>query len=74
MGSSLRNFFQPPVTVSLLGTNDLLSTLYSNIFNLYYSLNVRGWAILYNKARMMSEADVAMVSLEDHTWQSNSTC
>jgi hypothetical protein len=39
--SSLCSFLQPPVTSSLFGPNILLSTLFSNTFNLCSSLNVR---------------------------------
>jgi hypothetical protein len=42
--SSLGNFLQPPVTSYLLGTNILLSTLFSNIINLCSSLGVRDQA------------------------------
>jgi hypothetical protein len=38
--SSLCNFLQPPVTSSLSGPNDLLSTLFSNTLNLWSSLYV----------------------------------
>jgi hypothetical protein len=34
--SSLRNFLNPPVTSSLLGSNILLSSLFSNILSLYF--------------------------------------
>jgi hypothetical protein len=37
----IKQFLQPPVTLSVLGPNILLSTLFSNILNLCYSLNVR---------------------------------
>jgi hypothetical protein len=40
--SSLCNILQSPVTSSFLGPNILLSTLLSNIFNLYCFLCVRG--------------------------------
>jgi hypothetical protein len=39
--SSLWDFLQPPVTLSLLGPNILLSTLFSNTPNLCSSLSVR---------------------------------
>jgi hypothetical protein len=39
--SSLCSFCQTPVTLSLLGQNILLSTLFSNTLNLCSSLNVR---------------------------------
>jgi hypothetical protein len=39
--SSLWSFLQPPVTLSLLRTNNLLSTLFSNTLSLCFSLNVR---------------------------------
>jgi hypothetical protein len=38
---SLCSFLQHPVTFSLLGSNILLSTLFSNNLNLRSSLNVR---------------------------------
>jgi hypothetical protein len=40
-GSSLSSFLQPPVASCLLGPNILLSPLFLNTLNLYYSLNVR---------------------------------
>jgi hypothetical protein len=39
--SSLCSFLQSPITSSLLGPNILLSTLFSNAFNLCSSVNVR---------------------------------
>jgi hypothetical protein len=39
--SSVCSFLQPPVTSSLLGSNILLSTLFSNTLNLCSSLNVK---------------------------------
>jgi hypothetical protein len=39
--SSLCSFLQPPVTSSLIGSNILLSTLFSNTLNLCSFLNVR---------------------------------
>jgi hypothetical protein len=39
--SSLRSIFQPPAIPSLLGSNILPSTLFSNALNLCYSLSVR---------------------------------
>jgi hypothetical protein len=38
--SSLRNFHHSPVTLSLLGPNILLSTLFSNTLSLRSSFNV----------------------------------
>ena len=38
--SSLRSFLHSPVTSSLLGSNILLNTLFSNTLGLHYSLNV----------------------------------
>ena len=42
--SSSRSFLRSPVTSSLLGTNVLLSTLFSNTFNLHFSLSVSNQA------------------------------
>ena len=40
LSTSLRNFLHSPVTSSLLGPNNLLSTLFSNTLNLHSSLSV----------------------------------
>jgi hypothetical protein len=40
MKQGLRNFLQPPVTLSLLGPGTFLSTLFLNTLSLRYSLNV----------------------------------
>ena len=40
LSSSLRNFLHSPITSSLLGTNTLLNTLFSNTLSLRSSLNV----------------------------------
>jgi hypothetical protein len=41
LSSSLCSFLNPPVCLTLLGPNTLLSTLLSNTLNLYSSLNMR---------------------------------
>jgi hypothetical protein len=46
---SLYNFFQPPITSCLLGTNILLSTLFSNTLNLFSAFNVRGKFHIHKK-------------------------